>query len=161
MIEEKWQSVDRTGTRPASRADLLTVLSNLQYILIRASLLETVYEVQISDVSLDTAVQQQTGQRMVLDVEVCMCPEGYRGTSCEVSCLALIFLTDFIVYVKVVVTLFNVKIYDPKTFDHFYSHVKTIIIVIHTIVPLVSWVHVNVARALKMLNLVALEAIIV
>lgn len=85
FVESEWQSVERTGTRPASRADLLTVLSNLQYILIRASLKETVYEVLISDVSLDTAVQQQTGQRTVDEVEVCRCPEGYRGTSCEVS----------------------------------------------------------------------------
>lgn len=85
FVESEWQSVDRTGTRPASRADLLTVLSDLQYILIRASLKETVYEVLISDVSLDTAVQQQTGQRAVDDVEVCRCPPGYSGTSCEVS----------------------------------------------------------------------------
>lgn len=85
FVENLWESVDRSGTRPASRADLLTVLSNLQYILIRASLNETVHEVQISDVSMDTAVEQQTGQRVVDDVEICMCPEGYRGTSCEVS----------------------------------------------------------------------------
>lgn len=85
FVESEWQSVERSGTRPASRADLLTVLSNLQYILIRASLKETVYEVQISDVSLDTAVQQETGQKVVEEVEVCRCPEGYRGTSCEVG----------------------------------------------------------------------------
>lgn len=92
FIEIEWQSVDRNGPRPASRADLLTVLSDLQYILIRASLNETVHEVQISDVSLDTAVQQQTGQKLVDDVEVCVCPVGYRGTSCEVSiAIVLIF----------------------------------------------------------------------
>ncbi|XP_037037177.1 basement membrane-specific heparan sulfate proteoglycan core protein isoform X11 [Bradysia coprophila] len=83
LIESEWQSVERSGTRPASRSDLLTVLSDLQYILIRASLKETVYEVQISDVSLDTAVQQQTGQSAVEAVEVCRCPAGYSGTSCE------------------------------------------------------------------------------
>lgn len=85
FVESEWQSVGRTGPRPASHADLLTVLSNLQYILVRASLKETVDEVQISDVSLDTAVPQETGQRSVDEVEVCRCPEGYRGTSCEVS----------------------------------------------------------------------------
>lgn len=54
-------------------------------ILIRATLKEGVSEVALSDVSLDTAVQQQTGQEIVNDVELCRCPEGYTGTSCEVT----------------------------------------------------------------------------
>lgn len=43
---------------------------------------------------------------------------------------------------------------------HFFSPVNTIIIVIYTIVPLVSWVYVNVARALTTPIPVALVAII-
>lgn len=82
--ESHWQSIDQGGPRVASRADLLTVLSNLEAILVRASLREGLSQVHLSDVALDTAVQQNTGQSAVSDVEICRCPEGYSGTSCEV-----------------------------------------------------------------------------
>ncbi|XP_055304959.1 basement membrane-specific heparan sulfate proteoglycan core protein isoform X6 [Sitodiplosis mosellana] len=83
--ESDWQSIDQGGPRVASRADLLTVLSNLETVLVRATLKEGVSQVHLSDVVLDTAVPQNTGQIPVNDVEICRCPEGYTGTSCE-SC---------------------------------------------------------------------------
>lgn len=83
IIESQWQSIDRSGPRPASRADLLTVLSNVQSVLIRATLSEGVRETSISDVSLDTAVSEDRGDAATA-VEKCRCPSGYRGTSCEV-----------------------------------------------------------------------------
>lgn len=86
LRESEWQLIELTsGPRIASRADLLTVLSNIESILIRATLKEGVSDVHLSDVALDTAVQQNTGQPRVSDVEICRCPEGYTGTSCE-SC---------------------------------------------------------------------------
>lgn len=85
LKETEWRSIDNAGPRIASRADLLTVLSNLEMILVRATLKEGVSQVHFSDVALDTAVQQHTGQSLVSDVEICRCPEGYTGTSCEVS----------------------------------------------------------------------------
>lgn len=85
LVESEWQSTDRNnGLRPASRADLLTVLSDLQSILVRATLREEVSLAYISDILLDTAVQQQTAVPAD-NVEKCHCPAGYRGTSCEVS----------------------------------------------------------------------------
>lgn len=93
LRESEWQSIDRDGPRIASKADLLTVLSNLDSILIRATLKEGVSEAHLSDVSLDSAVAQHTGQKEVYDVEVCRCPEGYSGTSCEVSCRSLCVIT--------------------------------------------------------------------
>lgn len=85
MVESEWQSVNRNGPAPATHADLNTVLSKLESILIRASLRQSVRATSISDVSMDTAVRTQTGQPAVNDIEVCSCPAGYRGTSCEVS----------------------------------------------------------------------------
>lgn len=82
--ETDWQSIDQGGPKIASRADFLTVLSNLEGILIRASLREGVQKADLSDVVLDTAVSQNTGQGLVSEVEICRCPEGYSGTSCEV-----------------------------------------------------------------------------
>lgn len=85
LRETEWQSSERTGPKIASRAELLTVLSNLESILIRATTREGASVAHISDISLDTAVQQNTGQSIVRDVEICRCPEGYTGASCEVS----------------------------------------------------------------------------
>lgn len=85
LVESEWQSTDRnSGLRPASRADLLTVLSGLQSVLVRATLHDEVSETYISDVSLETAVTSPSDQTAA-EVEKCHCPAGYRGSSCEVS----------------------------------------------------------------------------
>lgn len=83
LIESHWQTQNRNGPRPASRSDLLTALANVQSILVRASLRSYTTESRISDISLDTAVKQRTTDGRVNDIEVCRCPPGYRGTSCE------------------------------------------------------------------------------
>lgn len=87
LKETDWQSIDQGGPRVASRADFLTVLSNLEGILVRATLHEGTSRVHLSDITLDTAVPQNTGHPLTGDVEICRCPEGYTGTSCEV-CIA-------------------------------------------------------------------------
>lgn len=71
----------------ASRANLISVLSNLDAILIRATVREqtTTTKTCIRDVSLDTAVKEYTQQLIASDNEECLCPEGYHGTSCEVN----------------------------------------------------------------------------
>lgn len=83
IIETEWLNNNRNGPRPASRADLLSVLSNLKSILIRATLYDIVRETSISDVTLDTAVAEASGENAE-SVEKCRCPSGYSGTSCEV-----------------------------------------------------------------------------
>lgn len=87
IVESEWQTIDRTGPRVASKADLITALSNLESFLIRATVQQGVREAHLSDVVLDTAVPQTTGQEPVVNIEVCRCPEGYTGNSCEVSYL--------------------------------------------------------------------------
>jgi Laminin B (Domain IV)/Laminin EGF domain len=83
FVESAWQTQNRNGPRPASRSDLLTVLSNVQSILVRASLRSYTSESRISDIILETAVKQRTQSGMVNDIEVCRCPPGYKGSSCE------------------------------------------------------------------------------
>nr|CAD7571475.1 unnamed protein product [Timema californicum] len=83
LREASWRRLGQTGPRSASRADLLTVLSNVEAILVRASHSSQTLSTYLSDVSLDTAVPQYTGQAVAIDVEACRCPEGYRGSSCE------------------------------------------------------------------------------
>ncbi|KRT82106.1 Immunoglobulin, partial [Oryctes borbonicus] len=79
-----WQRQDsRQGPRPASREDIMRVLANVESILIRAQLSSDTASSFISDITLDTAVPQQYGHNRAVNVEVCRCTPGYRGTSCE------------------------------------------------------------------------------
>lgn len=81
-----WQRYEHhSGPRRASRDDILTALSNLDSILVRASQSTDTVSTYLSDITLDTAVPQFTGQARATQVEECKCPVGYRGTSCEVS----------------------------------------------------------------------------
>lgn len=82
---ENWQRYEHhAGPRRASREDILLALANLDAILIRASQSSDTSSTYISDIALDTAVDQYTGQGKAIEVENCRCPPGYRGTSCEV-----------------------------------------------------------------------------
>lgn len=84
LIETEWQNLHRSGLRPTSRNDLLTVLSNIETILVRATLKEITSKSSISDVALDTAVPSRTAQGIAEGLELCRCPSGYHGPSCEV-----------------------------------------------------------------------------
>ncbi|XP_070560394.1 uncharacterized protein [Ptychodera flava] len=68
---------------PAKRSDLMTVLADIDTFLIRASYISSMTYSSISDISLDVAVPQPTGQRRAVLVEDCQCPSGYSGLSCE------------------------------------------------------------------------------
>ncbi|KAK9294716.1 hypothetical protein QLX08_010779 [Tetragonisca angustula] len=85
LRESEWKRLTTEGPRVSSRIDLMTVLSNLEAILVRASHSEGMRATYISDISMDTAVEHATGNRRAVQVEVCRCPTGYVGTSCE-SC---------------------------------------------------------------------------
>ncbi|XP_054009839.1 basement membrane-specific heparan sulfate proteoglycan core protein-like isoform X3 [Hylaeus anthracinus] len=85
LRESEWRRLTMEGPRVASHVDIMTVLSNLEAILVRASHSERMAATYISDISLDTAVEHATGNRRAVQVEVCRCPMGYVGTSCE-SC---------------------------------------------------------------------------
>lgn len=84
LVESAWQNLDRYGVKPVTRSDFLSTLSNIESILIRATVKEFSSRSSISDVELDTAVAQNTGQGLAEGLEQCRCPIGYRGTSCEV-----------------------------------------------------------------------------
>ncbi|XP_043520278.1 basement membrane-specific heparan sulfate proteoglycan core protein isoform X8 [Frieseomelitta varia] len=85
LRESEWKRLTTEGPRVSSRIDLMAVLSNLEAILVRASHSEGMRATYISDISMDTAVEHATGNRRAVQVEVCRCPTGYVGTSCE-SC---------------------------------------------------------------------------
>jgi hypothetical protein len=83
-----WQRLDgNQGPSLASREDIMTVLANIDVILIRAQQSSDTESGYISDITLDTAIEQNTlsPQPQAIEVEVCRCPQGYQGSSCE-SC---------------------------------------------------------------------------
>ncbi|XP_011640582.1 basement membrane-specific heparan sulfate proteoglycan core protein isoform X5 [Pogonomyrmex barbatus] len=83
LKEHEWRRLTTEGPRSASRTDLMIVLSNLEAILVRASHSERMTATYISDISMDTAVENVIGNRRATQVEACRCPTGYTGTSCE------------------------------------------------------------------------------
>lgn len=91
--------------------------------------------------ALDTAVPQQTGQELVENIEVCRCPVGYRGTSCEVC-----------------INKFLQKMLRFNNWTCFRCAI-TSTIMIRMIVPLVCLEYANVVHVRKMLNPAAWEQI--
>ncbi|XP_039497795.1 basement membrane-specific heparan sulfate proteoglycan core protein isoform X32 [Drosophila santomea] len=89
--DEQWTRQDRESARPASRSDFMTVLSDLQHILIRATPKVPTQSTSIGNVILESAVTTRTpGATHASDIELCQCPAGYSGTSCE-SCAPLYY----------------------------------------------------------------------
>ncbi|XP_020284881.1 basement membrane-specific heparan sulfate proteoglycan core protein isoform X6 [Pseudomyrmex gracilis] len=85
LKENEWKRLTTEGPRSASRTDFMIVLSNLEAILVRASHSNRMTATYISDISMDTAVENVVGNRRATQIEACRCPSGYTGTSCE-SC---------------------------------------------------------------------------
>ncbi|KAK9869716.1 hypothetical protein WA026_003454 [Henosepilachna vigintioctopunctata] len=87
LTSSGWQRLDQSsGPRPASREDILIALSSIREILVRATPTDTTQITSISDVTLDTAIDPYTTEGKATSVEVCRCPIGYEGSSCE-SCM--------------------------------------------------------------------------
>uniref|UniRef100_A0AAG5CPX2 Basement membrane-specific heparan sulfate proteoglycan core protein n=1 Tax=Anopheles atroparvus TaxID=41427 RepID=A0AAG5CPX2_ANOAO len=83
LLEREWTVINQRTSYPASRNDLLTVLSNLDHVLIRANTKSPTQLSRLSDIALGTAVSTRTYAGIAEEVEMCRCPPGYRGTSCE------------------------------------------------------------------------------
>ncbi|XP_071074759.1 laminin subunit alpha-2 [Dasypus novemcinctus] len=71
---------------PVSRKEFMTVLANLKRLLIQATYslgMNAIF--RLSTVSLESAIPYPTDGSIAAAVEVCQCPPGYSGSSCE-SC---------------------------------------------------------------------------
>ncbi|XP_041377591.1 basement membrane-specific heparan sulfate proteoglycan core protein-like isoform X3 [Gigantopelta aegis] len=80
MYEQNWF---RLEGQPVTREFLLMTLADVDSILIRATYTDTTDEAAISDVTLDIAEDRFTGQDRAYAAEQCVCPQGYKGLSCE------------------------------------------------------------------------------
>ncbi|KAH8387838.1 hypothetical protein KR093_009841, partial [Drosophila rubida] len=84
-----WQRLDLGKAVPATRSDVMSVLTNVEHLLIRATPKIPTQNTAIRDVTLELSVERaQPGAERAVDIEMCQCPAGYVGNSCE-SCAAL------------------------------------------------------------------------
>ena len=63
----------------------MSVLADLDAILIRATYSNNMGSITLRNLVMDIAVPGPTGLKPAEEVERCVCPEGYSGLSCEVS----------------------------------------------------------------------------
>lgn len=80
LYEQDWE---RQNGMPSNREHFMMALADLQYILIKATYTTNTDKVALKDVTLDYAEPRNTGQARAYAVEMCECPRGYQGLSCE------------------------------------------------------------------------------
>ncbi|XP_060907751.1 laminin subunit alpha-2 isoform X3 [Labrus mixtus] len=70
--------------QPISRRDFLSVLANVNKVMVRASYsTETSAVYRLHSFSMQEANPAARGEKRASAVEICSCPPGYAGTSCE------------------------------------------------------------------------------
>nr|XP_045613717.1 basement membrane-specific heparan sulfate proteoglycan core protein-like isoform X12 [Procambarus clarkii] len=80
LYEQYWE---RQDGQEVNREHFLMALADLENILIKATYTTNSREVGLKEVILDYAEPRNTGQRRAFAVEMCECPVGYQGLSCE------------------------------------------------------------------------------
>uniref|UniRef100_A0AAR2LX45 Laminin, alpha 1 n=1 Tax=Pygocentrus nattereri TaxID=42514 RepID=A0AAR2LX45_PYGNA len=82
----KWKYFNAVSEKAVSHADFMSVLSNVEYIIIKASYGTGLQQSRISNISMETAVEADEapeGTQVARLVEACECPPGYAGLSCQ------------------------------------------------------------------------------
>uniref|UniRef100_A0A8C1LL52 Laminin, alpha 1 n=1 Tax=Cyprinus carpio TaxID=7962 RepID=A0A8C1LL52_CYPCA len=86
LTEHTWKYFNSVSDEAVSHADFMSVLSNLEYIIIKASYGSGLQQSRISNISMDTALEADEapqGGDVARLVEACECPLGYAGLSCQ------------------------------------------------------------------------------
>ena len=83
IFETNWFIRRGRAKVPVTREDFLRVVSNIDTILVRASVAQDMSTAGLSRVNMDIAVAQATGGPRSRGAEECRCPPGYTGLSCE------------------------------------------------------------------------------
>uniref|UniRef100_A0A8C3R947 Laminin subunit alpha-1 n=1 Tax=Cyanoderma ruficeps TaxID=181631 RepID=A0A8C3R947_9PASS len=86
--EDSWKYFNSVSDKPVLRSDFMSVLSNVEYILIKAAYGQGLQQSRIANISMETAVkfeEMHLGRPLAHLVEQCRCPAGYTGLSCQ-SC---------------------------------------------------------------------------
>lgn len=81
FLQSLWSVANNSRS---SRADLMSILADIESVRLRASYSTAVADTSISDVLLESALESSVGE-IAKEVERCVCPPKASGTSCEVS----------------------------------------------------------------------------
>ncbi|XP_032166436.1 laminin subunit alpha-1 [Mustela erminea] len=86
MKENFWKYFNSVSEKPVTRSDFMSVLSNIEYILIKASYGQGLQQSRISNISMEVgrkAADSPPGQEVASLLEMCLCPPGTAGFSCQ------------------------------------------------------------------------------
>ncbi|KAM8731402.1 laminin subunit alpha-1 isoform 1-T1 [Acanthopagrus schlegelii] len=89
MTEHKWKYFNSVSEKSVSHADFMSVLSNIEYIIIKASYGTRLQQSRISNITMETALEAELGEGLhgkggvARFIESCVCPPGYTGLSCQ------------------------------------------------------------------------------
>ncbi|XP_039983193.1 laminin subunit alpha-1 isoform X2 [Xiphias gladius] len=85
MTEHKWKYFNSVSEKAVSHADFMSILSNIQYVIIKASYGTRLQQSRISNITMETAVEAELeeGSEVARLIESCICPRGYTGLSCQ------------------------------------------------------------------------------
>ncbi|KAL2085445.1 hypothetical protein ACEWY4_018765 [Coilia grayii] len=86
LTEHKWKYFNSVSEKPVSHSDFMSVLSNIEYIIIKASYGTGLQQSRIANISMDMAMDAEDepeGAETARLIEMCECPRGYAGLSCQ------------------------------------------------------------------------------
>ncbi|KAG8521110.1 Laminin subunit alpha-1, partial [Galemys pyrenaicus] len=86
MKENFWKYFNSVSEEPVTRSDFMSVLSNIEYILIKASYGQGLQQSRISNVSMEVGRKAETlppRSKAASLIEKCLCPPGTAGLSCQ------------------------------------------------------------------------------
>ncbi|KAJ8010618.1 hypothetical protein DPEC_G00076940 [Dallia pectoralis] len=86
LTEHKWKYFNSVSEQAVSHSDFMVILSNVEYITIKASYGTGLQQSRISNITMDTSIEADVGLEGVEEahlIETCACPAGYAGLSCQ------------------------------------------------------------------------------
>uniref|UniRef100_UPI0037E85A5F laminin subunit alpha-1 n=1 Tax=Semicossyphus pulcher TaxID=241346 RepID=UPI0037E85A5F len=89
MTEHRWKYFNSVWEEPVSRSDFLSIISDIEYMVIKASYGSRLQQSRISNITMETAVEAESlegsevGVGVARHIESCVCPPGYTGLSCQ------------------------------------------------------------------------------
>ncbi|KAL1006408.1 hypothetical protein UPYG_G00072000 [Umbra pygmaea] len=86
LTEHNWKYFNSVSDKAVSHSDFMAILSNIEYVIIKASYGTGLQQSRISNISMDTALEVDVvldGQEVAHLIETCECPAGYAGLSCQ------------------------------------------------------------------------------
>ncbi|OWK01707.1 hypothetical protein Celaphus_00017703, partial [Cervus elaphus hippelaphus] len=86
MKENFWKYFNSVSEEPVTRSDFMSILSNIEYILIKASYGQGLQQSRLSNISMEVgrkAEESHAGREVAFLLEKCLCPPGTAGLSCQ------------------------------------------------------------------------------